>query len=262
MSDRSTSAEDATSYPTRERELARTFSRLANTLVGEVDAVDLMHVLVECSVDLLDNVDAAALILNDQRGHLEVVAATTPQARLIELLALAVAEGPCLDCVNTGEPIVNVSTSETDTRWPRFIQATHEAGHRLSHALPMRLHSQTIGALSLFGSESPLDKQGQDLGQAFADVATIGLLRGRSLHDRTLLAEQLQATLNNRTLIEQAKGMVAQSSQVSVEEGFMMMLEHSRQVNVPITKVAAAIINGSLEPLDLLSGRSRDPQEH
>ena len=44
-----------------------------------------------------------------------------------------------------------------------------------------------------------------------ADVATIGLLQARAIRQRDTLAEQLQAALNSRVLIEQAKGVIART---------------------------------------------------
>ena len=48
------------------------------------------------------------------------------------------------------------------------------------------------------------------LGQALADVATIGLLQARTIRQRDALTEHLQTALNTRVLIEQAKGVIAE----------------------------------------------------
>ena len=41
-------------------------------------------------------------------------------------------------------------------------------------------------------------------------MAAIGLIQERALRERNLLTEQLQAALNSRVVIEQAKGMLAE----------------------------------------------------
>jgi GAF domain. len=94
-------------------------------------------------------VDAAGLLLSDQRGTLQMAAASTERARVVELFQLQSDEGPCLDCFRTSRPVAAPDLREM-TDWPRFIAYTLETGYRSVHALPMRLRSETIGALNLF----------------------------------------------------------------------------------------------------------------
>ena len=55
-----------------------------------------------------------------------------------------------------------------------------EAGFGATHALPMRLRGRVIGALNLFAAERVrLSDNDLAIGQAMADVATIGLLHQR-----------------------------------------------------------------------------------
>ncbi len=57
----------------REQELARTFVMLADSLVEDYDIVDLFDRLAAACVRLL-GVTAAGLLLDDQHGHLAIVA--------------------------------------------------------------------------------------------------------------------------------------------------------------------------------------------
>ena len=74
----------------------------------------------------------------------------------------------------------------------------------------MRLREQVIGALNLFRAEAgALASADIRVGQALADVATISLLHERRMRHGDTLNEQLQAALNSRVIIEQAKGNLA-----------------------------------------------------
>jgi hypothetical protein len=59
-------------------------------------------------------------------------------------------------------------------------------------------------------SAGPASKPDLALGQALADVATIGILQERAIRRRELLNEQLQLALNSHVIIEKAKGVRAQ----------------------------------------------------
>ena len=119
---------------TRERALAEAFVSLADTLVDDYDVMELLDRLSTDCVALLA-VDAAGLLLTDQRGSLQVVSASTAQAHLLELFQVQTSEGPCLDCFHTSGQIA-VADLASDRRWPRFAARARQAGYRAVHALP------------------------------------------------------------------------------------------------------------------------------
>ncbi|WP_241483167.1 hypothetical protein [Nocardiopsis halophila] len=86
----------------RELELVDAFVGLADTLVAGFDVADFLHDLLERSVELVD-ADAGGLLLNNAAdGRLHFVAASSEQARLLELLQLQDEEGPALEAYRTG----------------------------------------------------------------------------------------------------------------------------------------------------------------
>lgn len=230
----------------REQRLASVFVELADTLVAGFDVIDFLHTLTERSVELLQ-ADAAGLILVDPKGRLQVLASTTDQARALELFELQGSEGPCLDCFTTGQPVVNIDLAEVQARWPRFQAATTAAGYRSVHALPLRLRGQVLGAMNLFcRDESNLSDDDIAIGQALSDVATIGLLQERTVRHSEVVTEQLQAALNSRIVIEQAKGVLAERSGVGVDAAFAVLRTYARRNGRHLSAVAAAVIDGSL----------------
>ena len=235
----------------REQRLAEVFVELADTLVEEFDVVDFLQTLTERCVELVDT-DAAGLMLDDQRGRLQVVAYTDESARLLELFELQKAEGPCLDCFATGEAIANVDLAASRSRWPVFTEAALGSGFAYSHALPLRLRRQVLGALNLFTVErKALTADHLAVAQGMADIATIGLLHERALHDQVVLAEQLQAALHSRILIEQAKGVLSARAGISVGDAFSRMRSHARRAGLHLTGVAEAVVAGTLGHEDL-----------
>ncbi|MDT5025871.1 MAG: hypothetical protein QOE61_2297 [Micromonosporaceae bacterium] len=227
-----------------EIQLADVFVEMADTLVDDFDVIDFMHVLTERCVQLLD-VSAAGLLLTDGQDKLQVVAASSERTRLLELFQLQTDQGPCVDCFRTGQP-VSVADLPSAGRWPRFTAAATAVGFSAVHALPMRLRTEVIGALNLFdASPGALDKGKLRIGQALADVASIGLLQQRAIRRRDVLTEQLQTALNSRVLIEQAKGVLAERLHLDVDEAFTVLRSGARRNNRRLSELAQAIIDGS-----------------
>jgi transcriptional regulator with GAF, ATPase, and Fis domain len=230
----------------RQAHTASAFVEIVDTLVDDFDVIDFLHVLVERCVQLL-GVAAAGLLLADGRGALQMAAASTSESQLLELFQLQAGEGPCLDCYRTGMPI-SVDDLATHGKWPRFTAAAVEFGFAGVHALPMRLRTDIIGTLNLFTTEpGELAVDGLRIGQALADIATIGLLQQRAIHRRDVLTEQLQAALNSRVLIEQAKGLLAERLHVTVDDAFTVLRGSARNRNLRLSDVAQAVLDGTDE---------------
>lgn len=245
--DQETSSARATDS-TREQLLAETFVLLADTLVDDYDVVELLDQLVSACVNLL-NVNAAGLLLDDQKGNLAVVASSSEETRLLDVLQLQSNEGPCLDCVRTGAAVTTDDIAAEGARWPLFAPAALAAGFHSVAALPLRLRDQTIGGLNMFRTGAdPVRAEERRLAQALADVATIGILQRRSAHRSTMMAEQLQHALNSRVVIEQAKGVLAERNGVDMEIAFNAIRRYARNHNRKLSELALEVVRGQIDP--------------
>jgi GAF domain-containing protein len=232
----------------RERAVAEMFVSLADTLVADYDVVEVLDRLVCSCVSLLD-VSAAGLLLDDQRGHLALVASSSEETRLLEMFQLQSNQGPCLDSVR-GRAIVTSADLEADRgRWPTFVPEALRAGFRSVTAVPLRLRDDVIGGLNMFTTD-PHTMTDTDLrlAQALADAATIGILQQRAVHRTSVLAEQLQMALNSRVSIEQAKGVIAERHGVSMEVAFEALRRHARDNNLKLHDVASGVASGGIMP--------------
>ena len=230
----------------REELIADTFVELADTLIAEFDVIDFLHTLVNRTVALLD-ADAAGIMLADQRGGLEVVAASSHEIGLVELFELQNDEGPCLEAFRTGDVVSKSDLLEMRAAWPSFTARLEQAGFTSAQAVPMRLREEIIGALNVFRfAPGPLSPADLKLARALADVATVGLLQERTIRARELLAEQLQGALNSRVVIEQAKGVLAERAGIEVDRAFAVLRNHARHNGIPLHTVAEEVLQGRL----------------
>jgi GAF domain-containing protein len=242
----------------RESLLSETFVSLADTLVDDYDIDGFLDLLVASCMGLFD-ISAAGIVLVDARGNLSPTASSNEEARVLGLFELQSAEGPCLESVSSGRVVASADLTREHERWPKFAPAALGAGFRSVQSLPMRLRAENIGGLSLFGAEQPpLTPEQREVAQALADVATVGILQQRSLHRASLLAEQMQTALDSRVVIEQAKGILAESGRLDMSSAFEAMRGYARGSNQKLGLVAEALAGRRLDPATVLAAGRRN----
>jgi transcriptional regulator with GAF, ATPase, and Fis domain len=230
---------------TVDERLAQAFVELADTLVAGYDLMEFLQTLTDRCVALLE-VDAAGLLLADSGGVLRLVAASTEQAKVVELFQIQNDQGPCVDCYRTGQVVAigDLRSDPATARWPQFATAATEVGFIGVHAIPMRLRDQVIGTLNLFGrAPDGVNPAVAVAGRALVDVATIGILQERAIHQQEVVAGQLQVALNSRVIIEQAKGILAERLQTTPDEAFLILRRYARDHNRPLTELAGDVIH-------------------
>jgi GAF domain-containing protein len=243
----------------REQDLLAAFTEFADTLVDEYDVVDFLHRLAARCVELLGATEAG-IMLADRDGTLHYVASSSERMRLVEIFELQHDEGPCLDAFHSGVAVHSVMTAEADTRWPRLAPHAREAGFASVSALPMRLRTEIIGALNIFSATpDPLSAEDQQAAQALADIATIGILHERALSAKDTVTAQLEAALQSRVVIEQAKGIIAERNHVTADAAFTMLRSYARTHNRLLSQAAKGIIDGTLRS-DELTEPERSPK--
>jgi len=84
--------------------------------------------------------------------------------------------------------------------------------------------------------------------RAFADLATISILQHRVATESQIVNEQLSQALENRILIEQAKGVIFERGGVDMEEAFSRLRSYASDHNLLLAAVAEAAIDGTLDP--------------
>jgi transcriptional regulator with GAF, ATPase, and Fis domain len=231
----------------REAALVDAFAALADTLVAGYDVVDLLQTLVDTCVELLD-VSAAGLLLADvDSKRLDLMASTSEESRLVETMQLAAEAGPCIECFRTGAFVSVPDIREGPEDWPDFRRRALEQGFLSMYAVPLRLRHATVGTLNLFRDEvGELNERDTRVAQALADVATIGILHERDFRASDLLRQQLQIALNSRVVIEQAKGVLAQTHDVTTDQAFTLLREYARSNQRPLAQVAQELVARTL----------------
>lgn len=225
----------------RETQVLEAVVTLVDSLLDDFDIVDLLTELTVRCAALLD-VEAAGLLLADPLNRLRLLAATSEQARELELFQLQADEGPCVECYSTGEPVSVADLQASAQLWPHFVPAALNAGFGSVHAVPMRAAGMVLGAMGLFGAPGrEFDAADQLVGQTLAHVASVAILQERAPTPANVLS-QLRTALAGRVVVEQAKGFVRGTLDVSVEEAFHLLRTYSRNKGEHLTDVARRLM--------------------
>lgn len=234
------------------QDAARVFVELADALVAPLDVVDFLHLLTDRSGTLL-GARAAGLALADQRGSLQLMA-RTGEADPVAFLEQQLRSGPGHDVFTSGLAVVDVDLATVGERWPDLAGAAQAAGPGRVTAVPLRWRGAVLGSLAVLVPEQVrLSRADVAVGQAMADVATLGLLQARSTQEQAALSEQLQTALQDRIVVEQAKGVVAATTGTPIREAFRRLRRTARRRGVALTVLAADVVDGRLDE-DLLDG--------
>jgi GAF domain-containing protein len=222
--------------------LADVFVELADTLVDDFDVIEFLIMVTHRTAELIGDADVG-LLLADQRGQLQFMAASNEGVKRLEVFQVQVHEGPCFDAFQYEEPVVNAELRDAQDRWPRFAPRAAAAGYRAVHAFPLRLRREVIGAIGVFGTtDARWEEADVHIAQTLAHLATIGLLQERAVRRGTVLTEQLQSALNSRIVVEQAKGAVAQSRGVTVDDAFVVLRAHAVRTGTHLVEVAQSAL--------------------
>ncbi|HEX3285594.1 MAG TPA: GAF and ANTAR domain-containing protein [Mycobacterium sp.] len=221
-------------------------------LLDDFDVVDLLTDLTTRCAQLLD-VAAAGLLLADPLQLLRLVAATSEEARELELFQLQADEGPCVDCYSTGRPVSVADLRLEVRRWPQFVPAALDAGFASVHAVPMRAAGIVLGALGLFGTRpGELSESDLMVGQTLAHIACVAILQEHP-HTPDTVMPRLRSTLTSRVVVEQAKGFLRESLNVTVEEAFGLLRIYARANGQHLTDLARRLMTDRLARPELLA---------
>lgn len=222
---------------------------LTDTIVPDFDIKHFADRLAAHGAGLPGIAAAGVLISEPDGGMPGISTASTAEALVLGEFQLERNEGPAIDAYRTGTYVRRPDLRGPDPRWPRFSATARAAGYGAVHALPLRLRTDTMGALSLFSPEAgALPESVVAAGRAIADAAGIGLAHRRRFDEQERLTVQLRNALDSRVVIEQAKGLLAERRRVDVGAAFDLLRAYARGHNTKIGEVAARVVDGSLDP--------------
>lgn len=227
---------------------------------GADSALGAADQLCSACVDLL-HVDGASVSLTHAGSIQGTFGSSGDMSRQLDELQFTFGEGPCLDAVRSGSPVLVADLDDpAEDRWPAFTRALLRSGVNAVFALPVTIASQQVGALDLYRrSRGSLSGDALTGGLLAAELAALPLLDLMASDlDWDVAAqggsgwEQLASLA--RVEVYQATGMLIGALDIGPAEALVRLRAYAYAQGTTAAEMAWAIVEGrvSLESGDWL----------
>jgi GAF domain-containing protein len=194
--------------------------------------------------------DAAGLMLIDQEGLLRWASASDQSAQTVEDSQERLAQGPCAVAFSQRLPAA-IRNVRTEPGWGEFTQVLISEGICAALSVPVELDGGVIGTLDVYTAK-PRDWDPSEVAalQAYAGLVASLLSAAVTAQVEGRLADQLQAALEHRWLIEQAKGVLMGREQLDAQAAFERLRRAARSSTRRLADVARDVTDGTPLPTD------------
>jgi GAF domain-containing protein len=211
---------------------------------GEMNVEEAIREIVHTTHSMFA-VDGAGLMLCDADQQLRGVAASDRRFEHLEELQIRHGEGPCIEAYDS-KMLVGVEDLAGDGRWPDFSQAAIARDVRAVLASPLPYNQDAVGVVAVLSEQTrPWSPEGELALLAFTDLAAL-LIASMMMGERhSAMSQQLQGALNSRQIIEQAKGVLIGTQQISAREAYERLRSQARSQRRKLTAVSAEVVRNA-----------------
>jgi GAF domain-containing protein len=153
--------------------------------------------------------------------------------------------GPCLHAARTGE-MTEISDTRTDLRWRDYTRHAAEHGNLSSLSIPLPIddEEQVSGALNVYARQpDAFDENARAAAAGFAPYAAIAAGNLHAYQSARDMADNLQAALESRAVIDQAKGILMERHKLTPDQAFQVLAQASMNANRKLRDVAAHLVH-------------------
>jgi GAF domain-containing protein len=220
------------------------FAELGRIKLSDSDLDGVLHQVASLAKRTIAGVDEASVtLIRGRRAH--TAAFTGDLARNMDERQYEEGRGPCMEAATTAST-VSVPDLTGESRWPRYTPAALDAGVRSSLSVGLPVHESVTGALNLYATKpDAFDDDAILLAETFSSYAAVALANAHLYDATATLAQQMQAAMESRAVIEQAKGIIMAERRCSPDEAFSILSKLSQDTNRKLRDVAFAMVQSA-----------------
>lgn len=170
-------------------------------------------------------------------------ASSGPAARSMSQIECQSSDSPAMTA-SVDQVTVHGSDLTQENRWPEYTEAVLAHGIRSVLAIPFQLDGETKAALLLYSHRRDRFEGGlPETAQDFVRQTSLALRLAVRFAQYSDAAAHLRATLETRTVIDMAIGIIMAQNRCSQQEAFELLKAASSTRNSKLRHVAAAVVN-------------------
>jgi GAF domain-containing protein len=220
---------------------ADAFAQLGRVRLSETDFHGVLSRIADLARRSIPGAHDVSVTL--VRGsHAHTAAFTGELARDLDESQYAEGRGPCLDAAESGETF-SLPDMSTETRWPALAHRAVQAGCHSALAIALPVHDRVAGGLNIYAVKpDAFNGEAILLAEAFAGYAAVALANAHLYDSVATLAEDMQAAMKSRAVIEQAKGIIMGNRRCTSDEAFLRLRKLSQDKNRKLRDIATAVV--------------------
>lgn len=217
------------------------FDELARLSFAEHSLESVLHKVTELATRILPGQPIASVTIVAD-GRPSTVAASGDLAVRLDEVQYRLGSGPCLTAAVSGRP-AGITDTQTDSTWTDFAAEAAAAGCDSVLSYPFPVQERVAGAMNVYARGlSASDDRTHGLVSRLAAYA-VGPVSNMYLYETAVeRAEHLQAALEYRAVIDQAKGILMERHKLTADQAFQLLARVSMETNTKLREVAAQFV--------------------
>ncbi len=178
----------------------------------------------------------------------------------MEDLQFTLGEGPCVDSIRTGRPVLQHDLARSGpARWPGFSAGALEAGIRAIFAFPLQVGGIRVGVLDLYRDRPGVLTEAEECeALCFADAATTMLLHLQAQDSLDGSDVGAISVIEDRAEVHQASGMVSVQADVTLAQALVLLRARAFAAERPILDLARDVLGKVVRFRNDEEGRIRE----
>ena len=229
-----------------EDDLRSSLVDLSKLPMTDLSLSDTLSHVAQLAVRAVPGADGAGLtLLHPDRP--DTIVASAEFVRAVDDIQYGLGQGPSITAAAEGITVRSGSL-ETDPQWPEFGPKVGRMGVHSVLSLPLITAGGVLGAMNVYARRpDAFDARAAELGELFAVPAAVSVQNARALSSAARLTEQLEMALSNRSMIDQAIGVLISRSGCTGAQGYDKLRSMSQSEHKKVAVVAEAMVGEAMK---------------